>query len=260
MKILVVIFSLLISGCTTVLNIDKSYQSVGQDSRIRYLIIHYTFGNFESSLKTLTQGEVSSHYLVDVNPAKVYLLVDESKRAYHAGQSFWQGNTALNASSIGIEIVNSGGRPGLDGKLVFADYPKEQIDVVVQLVKDITTRHQIAPDRVLGHSDIAPGRKEDPGPKFPWKRLAEEGLALWPNEAKVAQRQMQYQQQLPDVTWMAQKLRKFGYNAPQAGVFDKGTKDALVAFQMRFRPSDITGVFDAQSAAILDVLTEGLKD
>jgi N-acetylmuramoyl-L-alanine amidase len=244
----------LVSGCTTMTTIDRTYTAIGQDSRIRYLIIHYTFGDFASSLKTLTQGEVSSHYLVDINPPKVYLLVDESQRAYHAGQSNWRGNTALNASSIGIEIVNSGGRPGPDGKIVYADYPKAQMDVVVALVKDIVKRHQISPDRVLGHSDIAPGRKDDPGPKFPWKRLADEGLAIWADETKVAARLPNYIAQLPDVTWFQQKLKQLGYNAPQSGVMDAATKDCLVAFQMRFRPSNIDGALDAQSAAILDVL------
>jgi N-acetylmuramoyl-L-alanine amidase len=243
-----------LSGCSTVQTIDRTYNSVGQDSRIRYLILHYTFGDFASSLKTLTQGEVSSHYLIDVNPPKVYLLVDESARAYHAGQSYWRGNTALNASSIGIEIVNSGGRPGIDGKVTYAQYPKAQMDVVIALVKDIMKRHSISPDRVLGHSDIAPGRKDDPGPQFPWKRLADEGLAVWPDEARVAARLPGYVQQLPDASWFQQKLKQYGYNAPQTAVFDQATKDCLVAFQMRFRPSNFDGNPDAQSAAILDVL------
>jgi N-acetylmuramoyl-L-alanine amidase len=246
---------LLASGCTSMTTIDRTYTATSQDSRVRYLIIHYTFGDFSSSLNTLTQGEVSSHYLVDVNPPKIYLLVDETQRAYHAGQSSWRGNTALNASSIGIEIVNSGGRPGPDGKTVYADYPKAQVDVVIALVKDIVKRHQITPDRVLGHSDIAPGRKDDPGPKFPWKRLADEGLALWPDEAKVAARQPTYVAQLPELLWFQQKLKQVGYNLSPSGLMDSATKDCLVAFQMRFRPSNIDGVPDAQSAAILDVLT-----
>jgi N-acetylmuramoyl-L-alanine amidase len=258
MKRILFILVLLLSGCSSMLTIDRTYTAASQDSRIRYLIIHYTFGDFNSSLKTLTQGEVSSHYLVNVNPPKVYLLVDETQRAYHAGVSYWRGNTALNASSIGIEIVNAGGRPGADGKLAYADYPKEQIDLVVALVKDITKRHAITPDRVLGHSDIAPGRKDDPGPKFPWKRLADEGLAVWPDEAKVSARVPQYQRLLPEPIWLQQKLRQFGYNAPQTGVMDQATKECLVAFQMRFRPQNIDGVFDAQSAAILDVLVAAL--
>jgi N-acetylmuramoyl-L-alanine amidase len=255
-----VVLGAAMSGCaTTDLVIDKSYSAVGQDSRIRFVIIHFTYGDSTSSLKTLTEGPVSSHYWVDINPPKVLQLVPEDKRAYHAGISQWKGVTALNASSIGIEIVNAGPRPNASGELVYTDYPKNQIDVVVQLVRQITQRHGITPDRVLGHSDIAPSRKTDPGPKFPWKRLAEEGLAVWPDEKKVDAVIAKYQTTLPDITWFQNKLKLFGYAPPLSGQFDQETKDVLVAFQMRFRPNNFSGQPDAQSAAILEVLTENMK-
>ena len=176
---------LVTGGCALGPPIDDSYRAASQDSRAQYLIIHFTVGNYESSLKTLTQGAVSSHYLVRDDPPTIYRLVEEDRRAYHAGVSSWKGQTQLNAASIGIEIVNRGNYMTENG-LEYADYPPAQLDAVMDLVKWIVRRHEIRPDRILGHSDIAPQRKMDPGPRFPWKRLADEGLIPWPDEATVA--------------------------------------------------------------------------
>lgn len=253
--------ALLLSGCATGLKIDSTYTATSQDSRVQFLIIHFTAEDFPRSLKVLTQGPVSSHYLVSEregnNPAKVYQLVDENRRAFHAGVSSWKGATALNASSIGIEIVNLGGRRGVNG-LRFPDFDREQIDRVVELVKDIVARHQIKPDRILGHSDIAPTRKNDPGPKFPWKRLADEGLIPWPDENALAARKAVYELALPSVTWFQEKLTKHGFTLPATGEQDKLTTDVISAFQQKYRPARFDGVPDAETAAILDVLTSML--
>jgi N-acetylmuramoyl-L-alanine amidase len=253
---------LLLSGCATPvkpdLQIDRSYTSVGQDSRVQYLIIHFTAEDFPRSLKILTQGAVSSHYLVSDRqgdtPPKVYQLVDESRRAYHAGVSSWKGATALNASSIGIEIVNLGGRRGPNG-LRFQDFDPEQIDRVVELVKKIVATHAIRPDRILGHSDIAPTRKNDPGPKFPWKRLADEGLIPWPDAKAVAEKRAMYEVTLPPVRWFQEKLVQHGFTVPASGEQDKLTTDVLSAFQQKYRPERYDGLPDAETAAILEVLT-----
>ena len=253
--------ALLLSGCATGLKIDSTYTATSQDSRVQFLIIHFTAEDFPRSLKVLTQGPVSSHYLVSEregnNPAKVYQLVDENRRAFHAGVSSWKGATALNASSIGIEIVNLGGRRGVNG-LRFPDFDREQIDRVVELVKDIVARHQIKPDRILGHSDIAPTRKNDPGPKFPWKRLADEGLIPWPDESALVVRKAAYELALPSVTWFQEKLTKHGFTLPATGEQDKLTTDVISAFQQKYRPARFDGVPDAETAAILDVLTSML--
>lgn len=253
--------ALLLSGCATGLKIDSTYTATSQDSRVQFLIIHFTAEDFPRSLKVLTQGPVSSHYLVSEregnNPAKVYQLVDENRRAFHAGVSSWKGATALNASSIGIEIVNLGGRRGVNG-LRFPDFDREQIDRVVELVKDIVARHQIKPDRILGHSDIAPTRKNDPGPKFPWKRLADEGLIPWPDESALVVRKATYELALPSVTWFQEKLTKHGFTLPATGEQDKLTTDVISAFQQKYRPARFDGVPDAETAAILDVLTSML--
>ena len=255
-----ILATLLLGGCATGLKIDSTYTAVSQDSRVQYLIIHFTTVDLPRSLKILTQGPVSSHYLVSERqgdvPAKVYRLVDENRRAFHAGVSSWKGATALNASSIGIEIVNLGGQKGANGVgLKFQDFDPEQIDRVVELVKDIVVRHQIKPDRILGHSDIAPTRKNDPGPKFPWKRLADEGLIVWPDAKAVAERQAAYAAALPSMVWFQEKLLQHGFTLPATGVQDKLTTDVLSAFQQKYRPARFDGLPDAETAAILEVLT-----
>lgn len=231
--------------------IDSTYNSVSQDSRVQFLVLHFTWENFDSSLKTLTEGRVSSHYLVRDNPPTVYRLVDENRRAWHAGLSSWQGQTQLNAASIGIEIVNLGDRNG-----PWADYPPEQLDVVIALVKDIVKRHQIRPDRIVGHSDIAPQRKVDPGPRFPWKRLADEGLIPWPDAAEVERRRRDHELALPDVEWFQRMLEKHGFAVPLHGQLDEPTRRVISAFQMKYRPARHDGVPDAETAAILDALVK----
>ena len=244
---------LALTGCATPY-IDRSYTSIGQDSRAQFLILHYTHSNFVESLKILTQGQVSSHYLVNSSPPTIYGLVDENRRAYHAGVSFWKGATQLNASSIGIEIVNRGYDDTPTGR-VWYDYPQEQIDAVLALVKKIVKDHDIKPERILGHSDIAPGRKVDPGPKFPWKQFADAGLIPWPDATMVASRQTAFEQQLPEVRWFQQKLVAHGFSLPLDGNLDKRTQETLSAFQMKYRQSRFDGLPDAETAAILDVLT-----
>jgi N-acetylmuramoyl-L-alanine amidase len=192
---------------------------------------------------------VSSHYLVRDDPPVIYRLVDEGRRAWHAGVSSWQGNTNLNSSSIGIEIVNFGDRNG-----GWQDYPKAQMDAVIALVKDIVKRHNIRPDRIVGHSDIAPQRKTDPGPRFPWKRLADEGIIKWPDAAEVARREPAFARQLPDVEWFQLMLAKHGYAVPANGELDEATVRVIAAFQMRYRQARYDGLPDAETAAILDVL------
>jgi N-acetylmuramoyl-L-alanine amidase len=249
---------MLLSGCATGLRVDKTYTAVSQDSRVQYLIIHFTTVDLPRSLKVLTEGPVSSHYLVSERqgdvPAKVYQLVDENRRAYHAGVSAWKGATLLNASSIGIEIVNLGGRRGPNG-LVFQDFDPEQIDRVIELTKDIVARHQIKPERILGHSDIAPTRKNDPGPKFPWKRLADAGLIPWPDAASVAKQKATFDAALPTVKWFQEKLAQHGFALIITGEQDKLTTDVISAFQQKYRPARFDGMPDAETAALLDVLT-----
>jgi N-acetylmuramoyl-L-alanine amidase len=253
-RLLLALLVALLAGCATGPRIDTSFSAVGQDSRVRFLVLHYTAADSPVSLKILTQQAVSSHYLVDDKDGKIYGLVDENRRAYHAGISYWRGYTQLNYNSIGIEIVNLGFKETPAGRLWFP-YTPEQVDNIVHLVRQIVKRHQILPENVIGHSDIAPQRKTDPGPLFPWKRLADEGLILWPDAGRVAVRQAEFTMALPDARWFQQKLALHGFQVPQTGLFDKETMNVISVLQMKYRPARFDGMADAETAAILDVLT-----
>jgi len=264
-KLLPLLAALALAACqTTGVRVDTTYTSENQDSRVLFLVMHYTVGDFKSSLHTLTKpsaAPVSSHYLVSENPVRTYRLVDESQRAWHAGPSYWRGHTQLNASSIGIEIVNTGGTRGPDGVMQFKPFPQAQIDEVIALSKEIVKRHKIRPERIVGHSDIQPRSKQDPGPLFPWRQLAEAGLIAWPDDAMVAAKKAQYEKQLPDLVWFQDKLAEWGFAAAKTGELDAYTRDVLTAFQMRFRPAKYDGLPDAETAALLDVVNDpvGMK-
>ena len=236
------------------LRIDESYTSVSQDSRAQFLVIHYTQANFEQSMRILARGALSVHYLLsDETPPRIYRLVDENRRAYHAGLSSWQGQGPLNAMSIGIEIVHPGVLPGTEGER-FVPYRQDQIDALIPLVKDIVRRHQIRPDRVVGHNDIAPQRKVDPGPLFPWKRLADEGLIRWPDAQRVAEHRAGFERALPDLAWFQQALAAQGYEVPRHGTLDEATRRVIATFQMKYRPTRYDGQPDAETAALLQAL------
>ena len=249
----------LLAGCVTPPptgpQYDHTYTARGQSSRARFLVLHYTVSNRADSIKILTQQEVSAHYLVTDDPVPViYNLVDEKNAAWHAGNSSWKNFTQLNNSSIGIEIVNPGWQDTPNGR-VYAPFPQSQIDALIPLVRDIVTRHHIAPENVLGHSDIAPLRKQDPGPMFPWRQLAAAGLVAWPDANRVAMLVPIFQVQLPDIAWYQKKLATWGYGLVQSGVFDEQTRTVLSAFQMKYRPANIDGNPDVETAALLEALT-----
>ena len=246
-------------------------QTQAQDSRVLFIVLHFTGENLADSLHILTRQAVSAHYLVsDDSPPVVYTLVDENRRAWHAGDSAWQGHAMLNASSVGIEIVNPGPRLQADGSMLFAPYAADQIDAVITLLHGIVARHGITPGRILGHSDIAPQRKVDPGPAFPWQRLAQAGLLPWPDAAQVAALQLRYARALPAPAWFAQQLARIGYRVPgaalvtadtqadasaegaaDAGKIDPALQRVIAAFQMKYRPALTDGLPDAETAALL---------
>jgi N-acetylmuramoyl-L-alanine amidase len=235
--------------------IDTRYRSENHDSRVRYIIIHFTQLDFARSVEVLTDNEgrrrVSSHYLVGVDPPTIFRLVDEDRRAWHAGQSFWRGDTQLNSSSIGIEIVNLGDDASPNKE--YADFPAAQIDAVISLVRDIARRHQIPAHRILGHSDIAPQRKTDPGPKFPWQRLADAGLVPWLDPEAVRAATGPHETSLPPIGWFQQQLDAVGYEVPRHGEFDEATRRVIANFQMKYRPARYDGLPDAETAALLEV-------
>jgi len=256
-KLLLASLISVLAGCATQPpTIDHSLgPSKGQSSRVRFIVIHYTVSDLPLSIKLLTQNEVSAHYLLtDEEKPKFYALVDENRAAWHAGTSSWKNYTQLNHSSVGIEIVNPGFKDTPEGR-VWYPFKQAQIDQLIPLLKQIKERHGVLPENILGHADIAPQRKQDPGPLFPWKQLADAGLINWPDPNAVAEKRAIYEAQLPDITWFQNKLAAHGYATPQTGVMDEATRNVMVTFQSKYRQSKWDGVPDAESAAILDVLT-----
>jgi len=250
-----VLMLLLLAGCASGPRIDTSYSSTGHDSRAQFIILHYTSTDLPRSLQLLSGRDVSSHYLIGESPATIYQLVDENRRAWHAGKSEWNGRTWLNATSIGIELVNRGYVESADGRRLWYPYSEEQIDALVVLLKDIMARHDLKPGAIIGHSDIAPQRKVDPGPLFPWKRLAKEGLLPWPDADAVAAERMRYASAgLPTITWFQDALAAQGYRVPRHGHLDDETRNVIAAFQMKYRPARFDGEPDAETAAMLQVL------
>jgi N-acetylmuramoyl-L-alanine amidase len=259
MKIIsIIVLAIMLASCSTEPRIDKSFTARSQGERIKFIIIHYTFGDLDRSLETLTQQEVSSHYLLtNTEHPFFYKLVDESRQANHAGLSSWKIYNQLNAASIGIEIVNLGFIDTPEGRAWYP-YPQAQIDQLILLLKKLVVRYNIKPENILGHNEIAPQRKQDPGPLFPWKQLADAGLVSWPDQHRVIELLPQYQSQAPDVFWFQKKLAQHGYAVPQTGELDQETRNVLMAFQSRYRQSLFDGNPDAETAAILDVLTSQL--
>ena len=236
------------------LKFDDSYQSIGHDSRVQFIVLHYTSSDLPRSLYLLSGKNVSSHYLIAEQPATIYRLVDENRRAWHAGNSQWNGRTWLNSSSIGIEMVNKGYTDTPQGR-VWQSWSEAQVEALVVLLKDIMQRHALTATSVVGHSDIAPQRKVDPGPAFPWGRLAQEGLILWPESQAVARHLSVFTQQLPSVAWFQEQLGTVGYAVPTHGELDAETRNVVAAFQMKYRPHLYDGEPDAQTAAMLLALT-----
>ncbi|MHC1481381.1 N-acetylmuramoyl-L-alanine amidase [Frateuria aurantia] len=250
-----------------VLQIDDSVQSPNQDSRVRFLVLHYTAGDLPRSMQLLTspQAQVSAHYLVPDHSAveggwRVFRLLPESQRAWHAGNSVWQGSAQLNAASIGIEIVNMG-YPGAEAQWPlmqrhWATFPLRQMQAVGTLAREIVLRYQISPDRVIGHGDIAPGRKVDPGPAFPWEWLYRNyAVGAWPDAARVAWYRLHHPWQ-GNVAFLQQALADYGYPVPHNGQLDPATREVVAAFQMHFRPARYDGMPDVETVARLEALLE----
>jgi N-acetylmuramoyl-L-alanine amidase len=210
------------------------------------LVLHYTgMETGEAALARLRDpaAKVSSHYVVEED-GRVFALVPETRRAWHAGLSWWRGRPSLNDRSIGIEIVNPGHEWG------YRDFPSPQVDAVIALCRGILTRHPIAARNVVAHSDVAPERKQDPGERFPWATLAEAGIGLWPGAAPAEAHT------LPPfaigdagagVTALRATLRRIGYRVVPEGAFDRTLAVTVTAFQRHWAPHRIDGVADGET-------------
>jgi len=208
------------------------------------LVLHYTgMDSSDAALDWLTREEskVSCHYLVDED-GSIAQMVRESERAWHAGQSLWAGETDLNSCSIGIEIHN----PGHD--IDYRDFPEAQMQAVEALCLDILRRHPIRPERVVAHSDIAPGRKRDPGEKFDWARLARTGVGLWVAPTSLSEDQaLGPGDEGPEVLQLQQDLSAFGYGVEPTSTYGTGLEKVVEAFQRHFRQERVNGRADVST-------------
>ncbi len=223
---------------------------------ISLLVLHYTgMQNGEAARQHMCDpaAKVSAHYMVEED-GHIFQLVDEKRRAWHAGVSYWGGETNINSASIGIEIVNGGHDYGLP------DYPDIQIKSVIRLCRDIMERNNISDFGILAHSDIAPDRKQDPGEKFPWARLADNGIGIWP-EVKTKDQRLLFGTDESDknITILQTALAFIGYDIKANGKMDPHTRCVIRAFQRRYRAGKIDGVMDIQTMEILTLLARYKK-
>jgi N-acetylmuramoyl-L-alanine amidase len=205
---------------------------------IDHLVLHYTgMASGEAALARLTDGaaesRVSAHYLVEED-GRIFQLVEEAERAWHAGVAYWRGQDDLNSRSIGIEIVNPGHEYG------YRAFPGPQIAAVIALCQDILARHPMPPVNILGHSDIAPWRKEDPGELFPWGQLAEAGIGLYPHLKMLTR--LAFTDEAA-----AHWLHEIGYRLEAPSSLEATT----TAFQRRFRPRILDGKLDAETLQLI---------
>lgn len=208
------------------------------------IVLHYTgMADGTSAVARLRDpaAEVSCHYVV-AEDGRVLQLVAEGRRAWHAGRSFWAGDTDLNSASLGIEIVNAGHPGGLP------PYPDRQLSALAALCRDLIARHAIRPERVLAHSDVAPGRKLDPGERFPWERLHAEGVGHWtPRSPGPAGPGLREGGSGPAVAALQDDLRRYGYGVEATGGFDARTEETVRAFQRHFRREGVDGIADGDT-------------
>ncbi|QPS19986.1 N-acetylmuramoyl-L-alanine amidase [Serratia plymuthica] len=245
----------------------NSYRSVaGFGHRVRFLVLHYTAQNFADSVQSLTGKSVSAHYLVPdpedqtyqaagFSGVRIFNLVDEDERAWHAGVSKWGSRNNLNDTAIGIEIVNLASGEGED--ITFPPFNPQQIAAVTQLAQNILQRYpDITPINVVAHSDIAPGRKSDPGPRFPWHQLHQAGVGAWYDDAVKQRHQREYHRQgIPAQRELLALFAKYGYDT-SAATDAEGYRQLVRAFQLHFRPQQYGGVMDVETAAILRALVD----
>ena len=225
------------------------------------ILLHYTgMRDAQAALQRLCapDSKVSSHYVV-FEDGRITQCVPESERAWHAGVSYWAGETDINSCSIGIEIANPGHEFG------YPDFPSRQIAAVIALCRGIVARRGIRSDRVLAHSDVAPQRKQDPGEKFPWRLLSDSGVGLWVPPARIEQGgpRLSIGDSGEPVRELQLNLAAYGYGVAISGTYDSLTQDTVAAFQRHFRPARVDGEADESTRRTLMAVLEkrrGIED
>src|SRR5216683_3065519 len=219
------------------------------------ILLHYTgmqTGAAALQRLTIAASKVSSHYVVFEN-GRIVQCVPEERRAWHAGESSWAGETDINSRSIGIEIVNPGHEFG------YSNFPLRQIAASISLCKSIITRRgPISADRILGHSDVAPARKQDPGEKFPWGLLSESGVGHWVRAAPLDLEGtgLKPGDRGESATRLQRTLRSYGYGIAETGTYDDATREVVTAFQRHFRQARVDGIADPSTLLTLRALIE----
>lgn len=219
------------------------------------VVLHYTgMPTAAAALQRLSDpdAKVSSHYMIDED-GTVYRLVPEEKRAWHAGVAFWRGVRDVNARSIGIELVNPGHEFG------YREFPTVQIDALIELLRDIAGRYEVMPGNYVGHSDIAPMRKEDPGELFPWRRLHAAGFGRWwAADFKVSPNapSLRAGERGGAVLELQVALDKIGYAIEGSGIYDPHTEAAVRAFQRHWRQDQVDGISDAETTSLIHHIAE----
>jgi N-acetylmuramoyl-L-alanine amidase len=217
------------------------------------ILLHYTgMADADLALQRLCEPEsgVSAHYFIHTD-GRIVQLVPEARRAWHAGHSAWAGETDINSCAIGIEIHNPG------HEFDYPDFPPRQIAAVITLCRAIMLRRDIRADRVLGHSDVAPERKQDPGEKFPWRLLADSGIGLWAEPARIVKGpSFRLGDRGEVIAKLQEALVHYGYDLPMDGFYDEKTYAVVAAFQRHFRPDHIDGVLDSSTMITLRRMLE----
>lgn len=211
------------------------------------IVLHYTgMKTGEEALARMCDpdAKVSAHYMIEED-GRLFALAPEERRAWHAGKSFWKGETDINAVSIGVELVNPGHEWG------YRAFPDAQIEALIALLGDIRERWDIPDSRILGHSDVAPSRKEDPGELFPWRRLAQAGHGLWIEPPPAPGAPLAVGDEGMGVFALQAGLTRLGYDSAPSGRFETDTEIIVRAFQRHWRPERIDGIADGETRARL---------
>lgn len=243
--------------------IEDQYSSSNFDDRennsIEILVIHSTHVSFAETVNILCDPAkaVSCHYVIDID-GKIYRLVEDQYRAWHAGESFWRGRNKINDYSIGIELVDV--NPENEG---ITQFTSQQMNSVLELSKHIIKKYSILPYNIVAHSDIAPSRKDDPGQKFDWKWMAENNVGIYPNYQKNNSNEkflINYKDEGKNVIKVQQLLADYGYLINIDGVYGEKMRDVVIAFKRHFDPRRIDSMVDCKMINILNNIVKQVKD